>query len=79
MSQQPFRGDERIIVEARDENGRLRFDVEQPPTKFLNTDLDTLYRQGMWQDPAFKDAVGSAENLRKWLKSKSWTIRARYW
>lgn len=79
MSIQPFRGDERITVEARDDKGQLRFDVEQPPTAFLNTNLDTLYREGMWRDPAFKDAVGSAENLHRWLKSKSWVIRRRTW
>lgn len=76
---QPFKTRNRIIVEARDADGRLRFDVEQPPAWALDTDLDTLYRRGMWADPAFKDAVGSSENLHRWLASKSWVIRGRYW
>ncbi len=79
MSMQPYKSRDRIIVEARDENGSLNFKVEQPPTWMLNTDLDELYRRGMWQDEGFKDAVGTAENLYAWLKSRGWSTRARYW
>jgi len=76
MSIQPWTGTERLIVEARGEGGALRFDCEQPPTKYLNTDLDTLYC-AMWRE--LPEAVGTWESLNDWLRSKSWTVRRRNW
>ncbi len=76
MSIQPFRSNERLIIEARNADGSLKFTEPQPPTVLLNCTLDDLYK-AMWRDTP--DAVGTPEALNAWLRSKSWTLRKRYW
>jgi hypothetical protein len=88
---QPFRGDQKIIVERRFPDGSLDLQGEpQPPTvrckccghvspgimKF--NDLWALF----WKDaPSTVDRGTSAgyEEMHAWLKSKGWTIRAMTW
>ena len=76
MSIQPYQGEEKLYLEARNPDGSLNFDVTQPP--HTETTLDKLYHI-FWESPGNHDADGTWENLYTWLKSKSWTIRKKTW
>lgn len=73
---QPYTGNQRLIVEARNPDGSMRFADPQPPSTMLNTCLDDLYK-AMWREQP--RSAGTWECLRSWLASKHWTVRARYW
>jgi hypothetical protein len=84
---QPFRGEQKVVLEKRTPDGKLDFTGEQPPTQIdggthkgfdLTRDLtfDDVYQMFFHED---KEAVGSWDNLRAWLDSKGWVIRAKTW
>lgn len=70
---QPFRGSQQVILEKRTLEGKLDFTAPQPPTESMTFDaLYTLYFRES-EDP------GSWDNLRAWLDSKGWIVRAKTW
>lgn len=71
---QPFRGNEPIVVERRDDAGKLLFDEPQPP-KFATT-LDEVYQ---WQFADDAGALGTWEELKDWLDERGWKLRAKTW
>jgi len=91
MSMQPFRSNQKIIVERRDGNGNLDFRGEpQPPNVRQRCGhsegpgvmtFDQLYRLYFreTENAADRGTSASWEELSAWLKSKSWTIRAKTW
>jgi len=77
MSIQPYKGSERLIVEPQNPDGTLNVGgLAQLPTYANNCSLDDLYKHYFRETP---DGVGTWEELSKWLSSKGWTVRARYW
>lgn len=76
MSIQPFRGDQVLVIEARDPEGRLKLRVPQPPSGYVT--LDEVY-QMFWRDPKNDQLDGTWENLSAWLDSKNWKLRAKTW
>ena len=74
MSMQPFKGQDRIIIEKRNSSGGLDFSGEQPPPEPM--EFDRVYEMFFRADP---EGLGTWEQLRAWLNSKGWTIRACTW
>ena len=72
---QPFRGSQRVLLEKRTLRGRLDFTGEQPPPGDMNFD-DVYYQLYFKACPTGK---GSWEELRAWLDSKGWVVRAKTW
>lgn len=72
---QPFRGEQRVIVECRDPaTGALRFTAPRPPVEPMR--FERLY-QLMWGDAP--NADGSWPVLRAWLEARSWVVRPCTW
>ena len=71
---QPFTGQQKIVIEKRDTDGKLDFTGEKPPTNAMT--FDQLYDRFFAANP---DGVGSWENLQPWLSTKGWSIRAKTW
>lgn len=70
---QPFPGSQMVIVEKRNSQGQLDFNGPQPPTEPMTfDDLYQLYFKES-KDP------GNWGNLRAWLDSKQWVVRAKTW
>jgi hypothetical protein len=70
---QPFQGSQMVILEKRTSDGTLDFSQPQPPTEAMTFDgLYALYFRE-------SDDSGSWENLRAWLDSKGWVVRAKTW
>lgn len=76
MNIQPFRPNDPLIVEARNADGTLRFDVPQPPARYVRTTLDKLYADMFRELPT---AEGTWAELKAWLAAKSWAVRSRTW
>jgi hypothetical protein len=76
MSIQPFKGSQPVILEKRNGKGELDFSGEQPPVSPLT--FDEVYRLYFQATP---DGPPSAswDDLRQWLESKGWHIRAKTW
>ena len=76
---QPFSGGQRVLLEKRTEEGILDFSGEQPPVKVHGRDLtlDDVYVLYFRANPEANS--GSWGELRKWLDSKSWVVRAKTW
>ena len=84
MSIQPFKGPEVVVIEKRHADGTLDFSDPQPPT--VSCDLchhdtgvmtfDDVYKLFFREMP---DGVGSWEQLKAWLDSKGWVLRAKTW
>jgi hypothetical protein len=89
VSIQPFRGDQFVIIERRHADGTLDFTEPHPPTmrcecsKNCQHDaspgvmtFDRVY-QLFFQ--AVPEGVGSWEQLKAWLDTKGWVLRAKTW
>lgn len=85
---QPFRGTQKVILEKRTPEGTLDFSTPQPPLKIHEVDgrgRGTLSRDLIFDDvyhmffKACPDTPGSWEDLRAWLDSKGWVVRAKTW
>jgi hypothetical protein len=76
MSVQPFQSNQKIVIEKRDEHGKLDLSDPQPPVKSCT--FDALYRMFFNANPD-PNIVGTWENLKAWLDEKGWTIRAKTW
>jgi hypothetical protein len=77
---QPFQGLQKVILEKRKEDGSLDFSGEQPPARTFtfNQVYDLFFRA----NPALYGDYGldgTWENLKKWLDSKGWKVRAKTW
>lgn len=72
---QPFRGNQKVILEKRTLRGKLDFTGEQPPTGDMDFD-DVYYKIYFKLNPTGK---GTWEELRAWLDSKGWVVRAKTW
>lgn len=72
---QPFRGSQHVVLECRNPDGSLNFDKPQPPVRVMTFDqvYDLFFRDVQVQRTA------SWSDLRAWLESKSWTVRAKTW
>lgn len=70
---QPFSG--RVILECR-VDGKLCFDKPQPPVGSM--DFDDVYKL-YWKENPVGPPSTSWNELRAWLESKSWTVRACTW
>lgn len=86
---QPFRLDQ-IVVVGRYVEGRLDFRAPQPPPPECT--FEALYRAFWQENPEGGTPVPSAQgwispgdrsaswgDLRAWLESKSWVVRAKTW
>jgi hypothetical protein len=85
---QPFRCNQKVILEKRTPEGILDLSDPQPPLKVYEVDgrgrgtlsrdliLDDIYKMMFNECP---DAKGSWDTLRAWLDSKSWVVRAKTW
>jgi len=71
---QPFTGNTQVIIEKRDQHGKLDFSGEQPPAKSLR--FDSVYDMFFREVP---DGVGSWDSLREWLSNKGWSLRQKTW
>ena len=71
---QPYTGNTTIIIEKRDEHGKLDFNGDLPPASPMT--FDALYDRFFFEVPG---GVGSWENLQEWLSSKGWSIREKTW
>lgn len=73
---QPFRGSQMVVIEKRDENGRLDFTAPHPPSDAMEfDDVYTMYfRATTFDGPA----VGWLE-LKAWLDERRWYVRACTW
>lgn len=89
MSAQPFQGTQMVVVEKRKADGSLDFSEPQPPTMPCECarncqhraspgvmSFDTLYRLFF---RAIPDGGGSWDQLKAWLDSKGWAVRAKTW
>lgn len=65
-----------LVIEKRDDEGRLLFTEPQPPVGGVT--LDEVY-QMFWRDPKNDKLDGTWENLSAWLDSKGWKLRAKTW
>ena len=85
MSQQPFRGTDKIVIERRLSNGALDLRGEpQPPVRVCPRcgcgELDITFDQLYAMFFAETDAISAFwEELEAWLKVKGWSIRAKTW
>lgn len=79
MSIQPFHSHQRLIVEPRDDSGKLLFGVPEPPSWMLNCNLDLLY----WWAFGLPEHLGKRslawEDLHSSLRQRNWAVRVRYW
>jgi hypothetical protein len=84
---QPFQGHQKVVIEKFTPDGKPDFSAPQPPHQIhggthkgfdLTRDItfDDVYQMFFRED---KEAVGSWENLKAWLDSKGWVIRAKTW
>ena len=87
---QPFRGTQMVIVEKRDADGTLDVRGEpQPPSVRCSMHrncehdaspgvmtFDHLYQLYFRAVP---DGTGTWDNLRAWLDSRGWRVRAKTW
>lgn len=64
---------EKVILECR-VDGKLCFDKPQPPTESMP--FDDVYKLYWKENPS---GSGGWNELRAWLESKSWTVRACTW
>jgi hypothetical protein len=84
MSMQPYRGDQKVVLEARHPDGTLNFEGEQPPSLPCHCGhsppgemtFDRVYELYFRENP---EGTGSWEYLSEWLKKKGWSIRAKTW
>ena len=71
---QPFQGNQKVVVEKRNtKTGKLDFTAPQPPTEAMT--FDALYALYFKES----DDPGKWGNLRAWLDSKGWVVRAKTW
>lgn len=70
---QPFQGSQKVVVEKRKPDGSLDFSPPQPPTEAMT--FDALYALYFRES----DDPGNWGNLRAWLDSKGWVVRAKTW
>lgn len=70
---QPFQGSQVVLLEKRTPQGQLDFSGLQPPTAPMT--FDDLYKL------YFRESTdpGTWGNLRAWLDSKGWVVRAKTW
>jgi len=84
---QPFRSDQKVILEKRAPDGKARLHPNQPPVGAMT--FDALYALYFWESTHDKlDALffreGAIEeetwkDLREWLDSKGWVVRVETW
>ena len=90
MSLQPFRGDQKVIIERRHADGTLDLHGQpQPPSirchcghaspgvMTFNQVYDLYFRETT--DASDRGTTASYEELEAWLKTKGWMIRAKTW
>lgn len=70
---QPWVGSQMVILEKRKPDWSLDFSPPQPPTEAMT--FDALYSM------YFRESSGGGTwaELREWLESKSWIVRAKTW
>jgi hypothetical protein len=69
---QPFQGSQMVIVEKHKSDGTLDFSAPQPPEAMTFDGLYALYSKE-------SDDPGNWVNLKAWLESKGWIVRAKTW
>jgi hypothetical protein len=75
--QQPFSSDEWVVVEKRlRRDGKLDFSDPQPP--FDPMTFDRLYQLFFRHSP-FSGSSASWNDLRDWLESQRFVVRAKTW
>jgi hypothetical protein len=67
----------RYIVEARNADGSLKLDQEQPPTSLIDATEDVIFAPYFAANEEANSA--SWEDVREWYAAKGWTIRERNW
>lgn len=80
MSMQPFRGDQKVLIERRFADGTLDLRGEpQPPVEV--TTFNKVYDMYFRETANAKDRGISAgwEELQAWLRTKGWSLRAKTW
>lgn len=75
LSRQPFRGSDKVVIEKRKPNGSLDFSAPQPPK--AEAKFDDVYEWYFRAHPSVKSAGWS--DLKSWLDSKGWKLRAKTW
>lgn len=73
---QPFRLDQKVVVEKRDKNGQLDFSEPQPPPVPIT--FREVYKMYFLYDPDGSASAGWSE-LKAWLDKLNWTVRACTW
>jgi hypothetical protein len=71
---QPFTGSQRVILEKRTPEGMLDRSEPQAPSGSMT--FDELYQAFFRNEPTME---GTWANLRAWLESKHWVVRAKTW
>lgn len=77
MSIQPFRGNDMVVLEKRDADGKLDFTGEQAPHQPMT--FDAVYALYFRAHAGNGSSSASWDELREWLKSKGWAIRRKTW
>ncbi len=67
-------GYNQVCVERRNAQGVLEFTGEQPPRPSMTP--DELFKL-FWRDNP--EGVCGPEQFFAWLRSKGWSVRAKYW
>ena len=75
-SMQPFRSDQMVILEKRHADGSLDFSGEQAPHRPMK--FDAVYRLYFHANP-HGGSSASWDDLKTWLDSKGWKVRAKTW
>lgn len=76
---QPFKTNEKLIVEKRDKNGKLLMDGKQPLSWMMDTSLDKLYKWAFSQPEHKTKNTLSFEELKQSLDKYEWTVRTKTW
>jgi hypothetical protein len=82
---QPFQGSQMVVIEKRKEDGSLDFSQPQPPMQHCR--MCHIASQGITFDQVYQlyfqdtrqEESASWEQLKAWLDSKGWKIRAKTW
>lgn len=76
FNEQPFRLDQKVVVEKRTPEGVLTFSPPQPPARSM--DFREVYDLYFHDTPNGPPSAGWPE-LKAWLDARGWTVRACPW